>query len=423
MKSIALGMLLLMPTTVAAQQVTRLPTSDKPLAGTPTQLYAIGAEDGEDWELLSRVSGVAFDARDNLYVLDGGNNRVLVFDARGKFIRQIGKKGSGPGELMSPVGLALTKDGYVAVTDLGRPGVSLFKSDGAFVKNIMLGDSLGFPALQNGTLAHPGGGVAIRSGGGRMPALRTAGPGQLGGPTGPREAPFIWFPVDGAAKKLYSVTLPSITPKVTDGGGAGQRRFSVRMSPPAFQPPVLWGLMPNGSMAVADETGYRVKFVSNGKVTRVVERPFAPRKVTERDKDRMRELRRKNMKSGAGMMIATRTSGSGGSSSSIATGSGAPRISDADIDQQIREMTFEETIPLLQKMYVDPKGRLWIERTGREVGADGPIDILDATARYIGTIHGKMPAAVSPSGRAAYIEKDDMEVERVVVRKLPAGWL
>jgi hypothetical protein len=420
MKSITIGALLVLATSGSAQ-VTRIPTSDKPLAGTPTQLFAIGAEDGEDWELLSRVSGVSFDARDNLYVLDAGNSRVLVFDAKGKFVRKIGKKGAGPGELISPVGLALTKDGYVAVTDLGRAGVSLFKTDGSFVKNIMLGDSLGFPAIQNGTLAHPTAGVVIR-GTGRRPMMRADNTAQLGAPTGPRESPIMWLPVSGAARKLHAITLPSVTPKVTEGGGGNSRQVSIRFSPPAFDAQVLWGVLPSGTVAVADETAYRVKLISNGNVTSIIERPFAARKVTERDKDRAREQRRENMKSGRGMIMSSRTTGPGGSSSSISTGASAPRMSNTEIEQQIREMTFAETIPLLQSLYVDPKGRLWIERTARDVGEDGPIDIIDASGRYIGTVSGKMPDAVSVSGRAAYIERDDMDVEKVVVRKLPGGW-
>jgi hypothetical protein len=421
MKSISIGALLVFATSASAQQVSRIPTSDKLLAGTPTQQFAIGAEDGEDWELLSRVSGVSFDARENLYVLDGGNSRVLVFDAKGNFVRKIGKKGAGPGELISPVGLAMTKDGYVAVTDLGRPGVSLFKTDGSFVKNILLGDSLGFPAIQNGTIAHPTAGVAIR-GSGRRPMMRAAGATELGAPTGPRESPIMWLPVNGSAKKLYSITLPSVTPKVTEGGGQGGRQMSVRFSPPAFEAPVLWGLLPDGTVAVADETAYRVKLIRNGKATHVIERPFPARKVTERDKDRARDQRREAMKSGRGMIMSSRTTGPGGSTSSIGTGTSAPRISSAEIEQQLREMTFAETIPLLQSLFVDPKGRLWIERTANDVGEDGPIDIIDASGRYIGTVNGEMPDAVSASGRAAYIERDDMDVERVVVRKLPAGW-
>jgi hypothetical protein len=228
--------------------------------------------------------------------------------------------------------------------------------------------------------------------------------------------------VNGEAKKLYAITLPSVTPKVTEGGGGNSRQVSVRFSPPAFEAPVLWGLLPDGTVAVADETAYRVKLIRNGKATRVIERPFAARKVTDRDKARARELRRENMKSGRGMIVASHTTGTGGSSSSIGTGASAPRMSDAEINQQLREMTFAETIPLLQGLFVDPKGRLWIERTAIDVGEDGPIDIIDATGRYIGTVNAKMPDAISASGRAAYIERDDMDVERVVVRKLPAGW-
>lgn len=418
-----LAALLLIAAPATAQQVTRIPAADRAIAGAPTQQFAIGAEDGEDWELLSRVSGVAFDARDNLYVLDAGNNRVLVFDAKGKFVRKIGKKGGGPGELMSPVGLALTKDGYIAVTDLGRPGVSLFRNDGSFVKNLMLSDSVGFPAIQNGTLAHPTAGVVVRGAGMRMAAMRVeGGPAQLGGPTGPRSSPILWLPVNGAPKSLYSVQLPSLTPKVTEGGGSGgQRNVSVRVSQPAFQPPVLWGLLPNGTVAVADEAGYKVKLVSNGKVARVVERGFAPRKATEADKDRARSQRRTAMKSGTGMVVS-RTDGPGGGRSSIGTG-GRGQVSDQEIEQSIREMTFLDYVPQLQRLSVDPKGRLWIERTARNVGDRGPIDIISADGTYVGTITARMPDAISATGRAAYIERDDMDVERVVVRTLPKAWL
>jgi len=408
-----------------SQQVTRLPTTDKVLPGTPAAQFAIGAEDGEDWELLSRVSGVAFDARDNLYVLDAGNNRVLVFDARGKFVRKIGKKGGGPGELLVPVGLAFTRDGYIAVTDIGRPGVSLFKPDGSFVKNLMMSDSAGMPTPQGGVAAHPTAGVVVRSNPMFGARIERGSIGQLGGPTGPRKSPITWFNASGQPQKLFAVELPSLTPKVEDSGGSnGARQVMVRVSMPAFTPPVLWGMLSNGSVAVADEANYRLKIVNGGKVTRVIERPFAPRKATERDKDQARELRRKNMKTGTGMIMSTRTQGPGGTQSHISTGgSGPSRMSDAEIEQQVREMTFLDYVPALQRMLVDSKGRMWIQRTGKDVGSDGPIDIINGTGQYVGSLNGKMPDAISPTGRAAYIEKDDMDVEKVVVRRLPQSWM
>src|SRR4030095_1357022 len=43
-------------------------------------------------------TGLAIDAEGNLYVVDGGNDRIQVFDPDGKFINMWGTSGSGPGE-------------------------------------------------------------------------------------------------------------------------------------------------------------------------------------------------------------------------------------------------------------------------------------------------------------------------------------
>lgn len=411
------------PGRAAAQQVTRIPAADRVIAGAPVNQFSIGAEDGEDWELLSRVGQVAFDDAENLYVLDGGNTRVLVFDPRGKFVRKIGKKGGGPGELMSPVGLAITKDGYIAVTDLGRPGVSLFKKDGTFVKNLLMGDSVGFPTPTNGTVAHPRAGLVVRANP-IIGSFRADAGGPIAPPTMPRKSPLTWLDASGKMTGLYTIQLPPIAPKISDSGaGSGERQVMVRISPPAFTPQILWTVLPDGSVAVAEEDDYRIKIASNGKVQRIIERPFAPRKATERDKDRARDARRRAMKTGAGMTVSFRDNGPGGNRSSVSSGAQAPRRSDAEIEQSVREMTFLETIPVLQNLRLDARGRMWVQRNGREFGTDGPIDIIDATGRYVGTVNGKLPDAISRTGRAAYIERDDMDVEKVVVRKLPAGWL
>jgi hypothetical protein len=411
----------LLATPAAAQQVTRLPAQDKILPGKPAMQFSIGAEDGEDWELLSRVSQVAFDKEENLYVLDGGNHRVLVFNPLGKFVRKIGKQGGGPGELMTPVGLAVTSDGSIAVTDLGRPAVSLFKKDGTFIKNLTLGEDFGFPVPTQGTYAHPQGGVIVRT---MPPVMRRGGPEDIAPRTmAGRKSPLTWFATDGKTSKLIDIPQPDITPKVQDSGNRqGQRQVAVRVQVPAFTPPTLWGVLPNGSVAVASDTNYRLQLAQNGKVERVIERPFAPRKVTEADKNREKARRREQMASGRGNMImATREqAGSGPARASTSVGGAMNR---QQIDQMLAELTFAETVPVLAGLHVDPRGRMWVQRTGREVGTDGPIDLLDAAGRYLGTLTGqKLPAAVSASGRAAYVERNEMDVEKVVVRKLPAGW-
>lgn len=56
------------------------------------------------------------------------------------------------------------------------------------------------------------------------------------------------------------------------------------------------------------------------------------------------------------------------------------------------------------------------------VGGDPAIvDLVDGeTGRSIGTLTGvDLPITASSTGLAAWVEKDDLEVERIVVRRLP----
>jgi DNA-binding beta-propeller fold protein YncE len=422
MKKLTL-LIALLATPAAAQQVTKLPAQDKLLPGKPTTQFSIGAEDGEDWELLSRVSQVAFDREENLYVLDGGNHRVLVFNPQGKFVRRIGKKGGGPGELMTPVGLAVTAAGEIAVTDLGRSAISLFKKDGTFVKNLTLGEDFGFPVLNQGTYAHPSGGVAVRT---MPPIMRGGSPDEIASRTMTgRKSPVTWFAADSKPTKLFDIPQPDVTPKVNDSGGAqGQRTIAVRVQIPAFTPPTVWGILPNGSVAVSNSVNYNIEIARNGRVERVIQRPFTARKVTEADKNREKAERREQMASGRGGMVLSTSERSGSGPARSSRGVGGP-MSKQQIDEMLSDITFAEYVPVLTGMYVDPRGRLWVQRF-KEVGQQGPIDLINgATGAYIGTIAAgmRLPAAVSLSGRAAYIERDEeTDVEKVVVRRLPAGW-
>src|SRR5688572_5963031 len=153
---------LIAPVTLVAQQRVQLPARDKILSEKPAIVHSIGKEDGADWEILSGVRWVAFDAADNLYVLDGNNFRVLVFDANGKYVRSISRQGQGPGELMAPTGMTVMADGTIVVSDGGRRTYSLFKSDGSFIRNAFYGDGEGVGGRLEGLHMHPRGGVVTQ---------------------------------------------------------------------------------------------------------------------------------------------------------------------------------------------------------------------------------------------------------------------
>jgi hypothetical protein len=391
----------------AQDRIVRLPERDRPLAGTPAPVFSIGRADGAAHETFGIVSGVAFDAADNLYVLDRQASHVLVYDRTGRFVRMIGKEGQGPGELMAPLQMTLAGDGTVIVSDIGRPGYSLFRPDGTFLRNVMM----------QGWMPGTGGGIGWHPRGGVVGAFRQpVAPGS--GTRTQNVMPLLFQPLAGGAPThLYDV--PQAIQVEQQAPAPGQVR--VRVSPPPmFSPAVLFGVIPNGQMALSFTSGYTVRILdASGQTVRYLQRPVRTRLTTEADRERGRENQRENMASGRGM-IRVQIGGGGGGGGGGGQSGGPSR---QEVERQLANMQFADTIPALRGLRVAPSGKLWIERTGPVVGESGPIDLVTPEGQYLGTITGSaLPDAISRSGLAAYIERDDDGVERVVVRRLPAPW-
>ncbi len=64
----------------------------------------------------------------------GGNNRVIKFDKTGKFIKEWGKLGTGPGEFDQPHALAFDSKGRLFVGDRNNNRVQVFDQDGKFIQ-------------------------------------------------------------------------------------------------------------------------------------------------------------------------------------------------------------------------------------------------------------------------------------------------
>ena len=74
----------------------------------------------------------------DIFVSDGhepglGNARVVRFDPQGRFLRQWGGHGSGPGQLEVPHALAMDSAGRIFVGDRGNNRVQIFDQDGEFL--------------------------------------------------------------------------------------------------------------------------------------------------------------------------------------------------------------------------------------------------------------------------------------------------
>jgi len=82
---------------------------------------------------LNRATSIDFDSQQTLYVADCANHRVQCFDLDGKLLRVIGVGGTDPGQIKFPYSLAVAPDDSVLVCEYGNNRVSRFRSTGEFV--------------------------------------------------------------------------------------------------------------------------------------------------------------------------------------------------------------------------------------------------------------------------------------------------
>jgi hypothetical protein len=307
--------------------------------------------------MFSGVRAVAFDRQDNLYVLDQGNQRVLVFDVRGRFVRQIGREGRGPGELIAPVQMAVTPSGDVIVSDLGRRAYSVFGGDGTFKRNISFAAAEGGPPLAGRVMrAHPRGGVVTLSEPGGFAPNAPAGLVDY-------EVSLKWNRLTEGGRETVLFRSQRESVRSTAAPGAGPPGTQVRtMGSVMFAPQLHWSVLPNGDLAVAHTPRYSIQLVQpNGAVARVLERPIAPRQVTARDREAARERQRRALTTGEGGTFI----GADGRS----TMSFPPQL----IREQLANMQFADEIPVISGLTVDAAGRLWVKRSAREPGEPGPV--------------------------------------------------
>ena len=94
------------------------------------------AGDNASRDLFNQPNHVAVAPSGDIYVSDGYQNaRVVQFSSNGQFVRIIGGvKGSQPGQLQLPHGVALDSRGRILINDSDNQRVSVFDKDGRFVE-------------------------------------------------------------------------------------------------------------------------------------------------------------------------------------------------------------------------------------------------------------------------------------------------
>ena len=93
----------------------------------------IGALDGADEYLFGSVVDVAVGRGGMIYVADGQVPIIRSYDAQGRFVRNIGRKGGGPGEYNAIGGMRTMRDGRLAVWDNRNQRITVYTSEGTLI--------------------------------------------------------------------------------------------------------------------------------------------------------------------------------------------------------------------------------------------------------------------------------------------------
>jgi len=306
------------------------------------------------------------DGAGNIHVFDRSRSQVITFDPRGRHLRSVGGRGGGPGEIQFAVGFAVSPEGTVHLYDASRQGLVRWDVEGRLLPDHALG---------------------VRFFGGRMQA---SGSGLVLVTQGQSENPsemvqeLTFVPWEGEAEVLARGVTEVFGP-------VSYPNCPVQISaqPRLLAHSLVWG----GSgrlLAVNERPAYEVLLYRDGEPFRSVRRDVPPRAATQED---------------ARAELADPFT--------IHFGTGECRIPASDA---IAAQGMAETVPPIRRLAAAPNGTLWVGRSGAQQERQ-VIDLFSPEGEYLGTLDGtfRFPAAFTPDGDPVTVERDELDLEYVVV--------
>jgi hypothetical protein len=240
-----------------------------------------GTADGEDEYQFFRIAGIEVDALGRILVANSGNASLRMYDANGRWVRDIGARGSGPGEFAS-VSTPVLRHDTIGVSDQQAMRFTLFDTAGALLASwsMVMPDNR---ALYPVGAGETGWAVwVVRFGFGASAPVRRPGDvtrdttrvGRMGASELAVAVQKGTAFVDSA---LHSFLLWENTPLTWVQGSEGTGGF-----PPLFSNNVWWAVDGTGRFYLSTGPGYEIDvFGPDGRLRRRISRAFARTLVTD----------------------------------------------------------------------------------------------------------------------------------------------
>ncbi len=90
---------------------------------------SIGIEFGDSNYVMGGVEGVAFGPDGNIVILDCAMSCIRIYSPEGEFVRQISRRGNGPGELQSVAFLGISEAGLISMAGEGSEVLGIHQFD------------------------------------------------------------------------------------------------------------------------------------------------------------------------------------------------------------------------------------------------------------------------------------------------------
>ncbi len=114
--------------------------SDTPMPAEDTSEWveltlsdSIGVELGDSNYVFGAIQNLAHGPDGLIYALDRAMCCVKVYSPEGEFVRRFSRQGSGPGELINPLAMAIVGDGRIFICSPWNGGMHAFSTDGEWL--------------------------------------------------------------------------------------------------------------------------------------------------------------------------------------------------------------------------------------------------------------------------------------------------